>query len=166
MPTITRERLSEIQLPADIKLSDVELPKVDLSKVELPKVDLSKVELPKADDVGKAIAGAAAAVGLVKSRPRRWPYFVAGAIALATVGWVAMNWSKVRGWLDRAATRVTQRMDAIQGEDEWDETVAFTSAETRPIESSIDAVGPMGSTLDDYPDGLGIPSETVGSTRA
>ena len=156
MPTITKERLSEIQLPADIKLSDI----------VLPKVDLSKVELPKADDVSKAIVGAATAVGLVKTRPRRWPYIVAGAIALAAVGWAAMNWSKVRGWVDRMSARVNRRMDAVQGEDEWDETVAFTSAETRPIESSIDAVGPMGSTLDDYPAGLGVQSETVGSTRS
>jgi hypothetical protein len=166
MPTITKERISEIQLPSDFKLSDVELPKVDLSKVELPRLDLSKVELPKADDVNKALVGAAAAVGLVKSRPRRWPYLVGGAIALAAVGWVAMNWSKVRGWVDSVTARVNQRMEAVQGEDEWDETVAFTAAETKPIESSIDAVGPMGSTLDDYPNGLGVQSETVGSTRA
>jgi len=166
MPTITKERLSEIQLPADIKLSDIELPKVDLSKVELPKVDLSKVELPTSDDVGKAIAGAAAAVGLVKQRPRRWPYIVAGSIALGAVGWVAMNRSKIRDWWDRMSYRAAQRMDAIQGEDEWDETVAFTAAETKPIESSIDAVGPMGSTLDDYPAGLGVEAETVGSSRA
>jgi len=166
MPTITKERISEIQLPSDFKLTDVELPKVDLSKVELPRLDLSKVELPKADDVNKALVGAAAAVGLVKSRPRRWPYLVGGAIALAAVGWVAMNWSKVRGWVDSVTARVNQRMEAVQGEDEWDETVAFTAAETKPIESSIDAVGPMGSTLDEYPNGLGVQSETVGSTRA
>ena len=166
MPTITKERLSEIQLPADIKLSDIELPKVDLSKVELPRVDLSKVELPTTDDVGKALAGAAAAVGLVKQRPRRWPYIVGAAITLAAVGFVAMNWSKIRDWWDRARYRATQRMDAIQGEDEWDEAVAFTAAETRPLESSIDAVGPMGSTLDDYPPGLGVQPETVGSSRA
>ena len=119
MPTITKERISEIQLPSDFKLSDVELPKVDLSKVELPRLDLSKVELPKADDVNKALVGAAAAVGLVKSRPRRWPYLVGGAIALAAVGWVAMNWSKVRGWVDSVTARVNQRMEAVQGEDEW-----------------------------------------------
>jgi len=166
MPTITKERISEIQLPSDFKLTDVELPKVDLSKVELPRLDLSKVELPKADDVNKALVGAAAAVGLVKSRPRRWPYLVGGAIALAAFGWVAMNWSKVRGWVDSVTARVNQRMEAVQGEDEWDETVAFTAAETKPIESSIDAVGPMGSTLDEYPNGLGVQSETVGSTRA
>jgi hypothetical protein len=159
MSIFTKER------PTD-KLSGVEMPKVDLSKVELPKVDLSKVEMPKADDVSKAIVGAATAVGLVKSRPRRWPYLVAGAIALGTVAWVAMNWSKVRDWVDGAAARVTRRMEAVQGEDEWDETVAFTAAETKPIESSIDAVGPMGSTLDDYPNGLGVQSEPVGSTRA
>jgi hypothetical protein len=159
MPTFTKERATD-------KLSAVELPKVDLSKVELPKVDLSKVEFPNADDVGKAIVGAATAVGLVKSRPRRWPYLVAGAIALAVVGWVAMNWSKVRGWLDRASARINQRMDAVQGEDEWDETVAFTAAETKPLQTSLDAVGPVGATLDDYPDGLGVQPEKVGSTRS
>jgi hypothetical protein len=156
MPTITRERLSEIQLPIDRKLSDV----------ELPKVDLSKVELPKADDVSKALVGAAAAVGLVKQRPRRWPYVVAGAITIAAIGWVAMNWSTVRDWWDTTAARFNRRMEAVQGEDEWEKTVAFTAAETHPIESSIDAVGPMGSTLDDDPAGLGVESETVGSTRA
>jgi len=165
MPTITRERLSEIQLPADIRLSDVELPKVDLSKVELPKVDLSKVELPTADDVSKAIAGAAAAVGLVQQRPRRWPYVVAGAITLAGIGVVAMNWSKVRDWIDRMTARYSRRIDAVQGED-GDATVAFTAAETMPIEPSIDNVGPMGSTHDEYPAGLGVESEPVGSTRA
>jgi hypothetical protein len=156
MPTITRERLAEIQLPADIKLSDI----------ELPKVDLSKVELPTTDDVGKAIATAAAAVGLVKQRPRRWPYIVGAALAVAAVGWVAMNWSKIRDWWDRTRYRAAQRIEAIQGEDEWEETVAFTAAETRPLESSIDSVGPMGSTLDDYPPGLGVEPETVGSSRA
>ena len=166
MPTITRERLSEIQLPADIRLSDVELPKVDLSKVELPKVDLSKVELPTADDVSNAIAGAAAAVGLVQQRPRRWPYVVAGAITLAGIGVVAMNWSKVRDWIDRMTARYSRRIDAVQGEDDWDATVAFTAAETMPIEPSIDNVGPMGSTHDEYPAGLGVESEPVGSTRA
>jgi hypothetical protein len=166
MPTITKERLSDIQLATDKKLSDFELPKVDLSKVELPRVDLSKVELPTTDDVSKALVGAATAVGLVKQRPRRWPYIVGAAIGVATIGWVAMNWSKIRDWWERTSYRAAHRMDAIQGEDEWDETVAFTAAETKPLESSIDAVGPMGSTLDDYPAGLGVQSETVGSSRA
>ena len=161
MPTITKERLSDIQLPTDLRLSDVELPKIDLSKVDLPKV-----ELPKADDVSKALVGAAAAVGLVKPRPRRWPYVVAGAIAIAAIGWVAMNWSMIRDRWDAMTARFRQRMDDVQGEDEWDETVAFTAAETRPIETSIDAVGPMGTTPNDYPEGLGVQSETVGSTRA
>src|SRR5690349_19071520 len=101
MPTITKERLSEIQLPSDIKLSDLELPKVELRKVGLPKVDLSKVELPKANDVSKALAGAAVAVGLAKPRRRRWPYLVVAAIVLGAASWVAMNWSMVRDWWDR-----------------------------------------------------------------
>jgi hypothetical protein len=154
MPTITRERLAEIQLPNDMKLSDV----------EMPKVDLSKVELPTRDDVGKAIAGAAAAVGLVRPQRRRWPYVLAAGLAIAAVGWVAMNWSTIRDRLDRLTAKASERMNSMRDEETWDESVAFTASETKPIEPSLDAVGPS-TTLDDYPNGLGIESEKVGSAR-
>jgi hypothetical protein len=90
--------------------------------------------VPNADDVSKAIVGAATAVGLVKSRRAAGRTSSPARSPLPAVGWVAMNWSKVRGWLDRGAARINQRMDAVQGEDEWDETVAFTPP--RPSRSS------------------------------
>src|SRR5262245_55194340 len=116
MPTLLRDRRSD----TDVKLKDLELPKVDLSKidlskVELPKVDLSKVEIPKLerptpDEVGKAVAAAAATIGLAKTKPRRWPYFVAAGLAIAAAGWVAMNWSTIRARLDRFAAKMNTRM--------------------------------------------------------
>jgi len=172
MPTLIRDRRSD----TDVKLRDIELPKmdlskIDLSKVELPKVDLSKVELPKLerptpDDVGKAVAAAATTIGLAKARPRRWPYIVLGGLAIATAGWVAMNWSTIRARLDRFAAKMNQRMTNVQGEEAWDDAVAFTSAETHPMESSLDAVGPTDTTLDDYPAGLGVSREPIGSSRS
>src|SRR5262245_48214330 len=139
MPTLIRDRRSD----TDVKLKDLELPKMDLSKldlskVELPKVDLSKVEIPKLerptpDELGKAVAAAGTTIGLAKARPRRWPYLLAAGLAIATAGWVAMNWSTIRARLDRLRAKVSQRMNTVQGEEAWDDAVAFTSAETRPI---------------------------------
>lgn len=172
MPTLTRDRRSD----TDIKLKDIELPKVDLSKIDLSKFDLSKVELPKVDipklerptpdELGKAVAAAATTIGLAKAKPRRWPYLVVGAIAIAAAGWVAMNWSMIRDRLDRFATKVNQRMTATQGVEAWDDAVAFTAAETKPIEPSLDEVVSTGTTLDDYPSGLGITREPIGSSRS
>ena|SRR5689334_5756034 len=167
MLTMIRDRRSD----ADAKLKDVELPKfdlskIDLSKVELPKVDIPKLERPTPDELGKAVAAAATTIGLAKARPRRWPYLVAAGLALATAGWVAMNWSTVRARLDRLAAKVNQRMTTVQGGDAWDDAVAFTAAETKPIEPSLDEVVATGTTLDDYPAGLGISHEPVGSSRS
>jgi hypothetical protein len=172
MPTLTRDRRSD----TDIKLKDLDLPKIDLPKVELPKIDLSKVDLskveipkferPTPDELGKAVAAAATTVGLAKARPRRWPYLVAAALAIGTLGWVAMNWSTIRARLDGVAARINQRMTTAQGGESWDDAVAFTSAQTRPIESSLDAVEPTDTTLDDYPAGLGVTREPIGSSRS
>ena len=172
MPTLTRDRRSD----TDVKLKDFELPKMDLSKIdlsklELPKVDLSKVEMPKLerptpDELGKAVAAAATTIGLAKARPRRWPYLVVAGVAIAAAGWMAMNGSMIRARLDQVATKVNQRMTTVQGEETWDDAVAFTSAETHPLESSLDAVGPTDTTLGDYPNGLGISREPIGSSRS
>src|SRR5262245_47452857 len=177
MPTLLRDRRSD----TDVKLKDIELPKmdlskidlskIDLSKVEIPKVDLSKVEIPKLerptpDELGKAVAAAATTIGLAKAKPRRWPWFVAAGLAIATAGWVAMNWSTIRARLERYQARLNERMMSVQGEEAWDDAVAFTSAETKQIESSLDAVAPGDATLDDYPAGLGVSREPIGSSRS
>jgi hypothetical protein len=174
MPTLIRDRKSDIQLPeltrSDVKLKDVELPKfdlskVDLSKLELPKVEIPRLERPTPDEVGKAVAGVAATIGIAKARPRRWPYIVAAGLVVAAAGWVAMNWSTIRARFDRVAAKAGERMATVQGEDTWDDAVAFTAAETMPIEPSLDTAAPANPTLDDYPNGLGVHPETVGSTK-
>ena len=172
MPTLIRDRRSD----TDMKLKDLELPKMDLSKLdlsklELPKVDLSKVEIPKLerptpDELGKAVAAAATTIGLAKARPRRWPYLVAAGLVIATAGWVAMNWSMIRARLDRLAAKANERMTSVQGEEAWDDAVAFTAAETKPIDPSLDEVVATGTTLDDYPAGLGVSREPIGSSRS
>jgi hypothetical protein len=167
MPTLTRNRRSDTENKIrDMDLSKFDLSKVDLSKVELPKVDIPKFERPTPDEVGKAVAAAATTIGLARVRPRRWPYFVAAGLVIATVGWIAMNWTTIRARFDRIAAKANERMSTVQGEEAWDDAVAFTSAETKPIESSLDAVGPTNTTLDDYPAGLGVSREPIGSSRS
>jgi hypothetical protein len=167
MPTLTRNRRSDTENKLrDIELPKVDLSKIDLSKMELPKVDIPKLERPTPDEVGKAVAAAATPIGLARAKPRRWPYFVAAGLVIATAGWIAMNWSTIRARLDRLAAKANQRMTTVQGEEAWDDAVAFTSAETKSIESSLDAVTPTTTTLDDYPAGLGISREPIGSSRS
>jgi hypothetical protein len=168
-------RLSELHLP-EIKrdeiarsLSEIRLPDIDLTKLERPKVDLpdsvSKFEWPKIDlssvDVGKAIAGAAAAVNIGRrARRPRWPLAVGGLIVAGLVTWAIVTNDALRTRLANGVTALRERIATMRsGEDDLlemdqDETIAFTSAETAPLEAppyseatSVDATG--------YPDGLG-----------
>src|SRR5262245_51314278 len=112
MPTLIKgDRLPEIKLP-EIDRLKAELAEVDLSKLEMPKVDLSNVEVPKVD-VGKAIAGAAVAVGLAKPRRPRWPFVVVGGIAVAIAGWAVLNSEAVRERLGRARSWLDERVNAV-----------------------------------------------------
>jgi hypothetical protein len=172
VPTLTRDRRSDMQSQTptldriDSLIKDVELPKFDLPKFDLSKVEMPKFERPTPDDVGKAAAAAAATIGLAKARPRRWPYLVVAGAAIATAGWVAMNWSTIRARIDMLTAKAKQRMTAVQGEETWDDAVAFTAAETKAIEPSLDTVTPTSPTLDDYPNGLGTEREPIGSSRS
>ena len=158
MPTLTKsDRLPDIKLP-DFDRIKSELSDIDLTKVERPKVDLSDVEVPKMD-VGKALAGAAVAVGLSKPRRSRWPFVVVGGIAVAVAGWALLNADAIRERMGRVKGWINDRMTTTQAEDELDEAVAFTSAPTAPLDQpSIDSVaGPMGA---DYPEGLGATTDS------
>jgi hypothetical protein len=158
MPTLTTsDRLPDIKLPDFDRLKS-ELSDIDLTKLERPKV-LSDVEVPKMD-VGKALAGAAVAVGLSKPRRSRWPFVIVGGIAVAVVGWALLNADAIRERIGRAKGWIDDRMTTTQYEDELDDAVAFTSAPTAPLDQpSIDSVaGPMGS---DYPEGLGATSDPL-----
>lgn len=166
-------RLSDLHLPEvkrdDIMraLSEVRRPDVDLSKIERPKIDLpdsvSKFDWPKIDlssvDVGRAVAGAAAAahIGRRANRPR-WPLAVGGLIVAGLATWAILTNEMVRSRLAVAANSVRTRLESLRAADDELEVdrdpIAFDAAQTQPIEpapyadtASVDATG--------YPDGLG-----------
>ena len=167
-------RLPELHLP-EIKrddivraLSDIPRPDVDLSKIERPKIDLpdsvGKLRWPTIDlssvDIGKAVAGAAAAahIGRRTRRPR-WPLAVGGLIVAGLATWAILTNETVRSRLAGVASGVRERLDAMRSGDsdgldiETDEHRG-SAAETHPIEpppyadtTAVDATG--------YPEGLG-----------
>ena len=163
-------RLSELHLPeinrdeiarslSDIRLPDVDLPRIDLpravSKFEWPKIDLSSV------DVGKAMAGAAAAahIGRRPKRPR-WPLAVGGLIVACLAGLAMLSNEALRARLGSGTAAIRARISAVRSKRhdridiDGDDPIAFTAAETAPIEAApytdnatIEATG--------YPVGLG-----------
>jgi hypothetical protein len=165
-------RLSELHLPElkrnDIMraLSEIARPEIDLSKVERPRIDLpdSVSNLgPKVDrlsaDIGKAVAGAAAAVHIGRRAKRpRWPLAAGGLIVAGLAAWAILTNETVRARLTAIANAVRQRLASMRTDDgleiDRDDAVAFDAAETHPVEpapysdtAAVDATG--------YPDGLG-----------
>ncbi len=166
-------RLSELHLP-EIKrddivrsLSEIHLPDLDLSRLERPRIDLpeavSGFEWPKIDlssvDVGKAVAGAAAAahIGRRAHRPR-WPLAVGGLLVAGLAGWAILSNETLRAQLARWARAIRERISALRSsrpdrhEIDRDPPGARSAAETAPIQASpftdsttVDATGyPVG----------------------
>ena len=147
--SVKEVRLSELHLP-EIKrdeirrsLSEIRLPEA-VSKFEWPEIDLSSV------DVGKAMAGAAAAAHLGRrAQRRRWPLAVGGLIVAGVATWAIMSNEALRARLASAAGAIRERISAVRSnwydghEINRDDPIAFPAAETAPI-------GATG-----YPDGLG-----------
>ena len=144
----------------DLHLPEFERPSIDLKDMKLPKIDLSDIDMPKVD-VGKAVLGAATAVGLAKPRRARWPYLVVAGVAVAAAGWALMNAGAIRTRLSRAATWANEQVGAMRSGGEFEEPVAFTAAPTAPMAHPADtSLSPSATTdypspVSDYPDGLG-----------
>ena len=172
---VKESRLPELHLPEidrdDIarSLSEIRLPDVDLSKLERPKVVLPKAvsnfEWPRFDisaaDIRKALASVAVAAHL-RPRPRqsRWPFVVGGLFVAGVATWAVLSYEAHRARLANGANAVRDRIASMRSNDrdqleiDPDEAIAFTAAETAPIETPsysdatmIDATG--------YPEGLG-----------
>jgi hypothetical protein len=161
-------RLSELHLPElkreDIvrAISDIRGPDVDMSRLERSKNDLServsKLEWPSVD-VGKAMAGAAAAahIGRRARRPR-WPMAVGGLIVAGLAAWAILTNETIRAGINRAANGVRERIATMRSTDDGleidhDDPIAFEAAETAPMDSS-----PYSDTIVEatgYPEGLG-----------
>ena len=145
---------------SDLHLPEFERPNIDLKDMKLPKIDLSDIDMPKVD-VGKAVLGAATAVGLARPRRARWPYLVVAGVAVAAAGWALMNAGAIRTRLSRAATWANEQLGAMRSGGEFEEPVAFTAAPTAPMAHPADTSLSPSATTDypsagsDYPDGLG-----------
>ncbi len=180
MPMSTRQpHLPEIRLPEITRegiargLSDIHVP--DLSKIERPTMEMPDIDLSGIDfrrlDVGKAVAGAAAAVGLVRPRRPRWPFVVAAAIIAGLTAWALMHSTAVRERLDRAVRTARVRVDEIGETDGETNPVALTQAETAPIELGADAengTADVAGAFDaadavpnDSPEGLGVTTDQM-----
>ena len=97
---------------SELHLPEFERPSIDLKDMKLPKIDLSDIDMPKVD-VGKAVLGAATAVGLAKRRRARWPYLVVAGVAVAAAGWALMNAEAIRTRLGRAAELIADQRGLV-----------------------------------------------------
>lgn len=166
-------RMSELHLP-EINRNDImrslseRMPDIDLSKVVRPKFDLpdgvTKRDWPTFEmpsmDIGKAVAGAAAAAHIGRrSRRSRWPFAVGGLIVAGLATAAILSNETIRAKIAAGLEALRERISAMRstGYDELDidqdDPIAFDAAQTAPIETppfsegSTDASG--------YPSGLG-----------
>jgi hypothetical protein len=145
-----------LELPVqDVHLPELHLPELHLPELHVPQ-SVANFEWPTVDlssiDVGKAVAGAAAAVHIGRRRSRRrWPLAVGGLLAAGMAGWVVLGNEAARARIAGAVGAIRERIAAARwnrhGELEMDadDPIAFPAAETALIEA----------TEFDYPAGLG-----------
>lgn len=171
---VSEIRLPELHLP-EIKrddivrsLSAIRMPDIDMPKVSRPKVDLpSMPSIPNVDfskiDIGKAVAGAAAAVHIGRGARRpRWPFAIGTLVVVGLATWAIMSNQALRARLISAAAAVRERIATMTaGYDDrldvdMDDPIAFDAANTAPIDpgpysdASLTSAEPT-----PYPEGLG-----------
>jgi hypothetical protein len=149
---VKETRMPELHLP-DISRKDIMR---TLSEMRMPEVEMPDV------DLGKTVAGVAAAAHIGRRSPRRWPFAVGGLIVAGVATAVILSNETIRARITSGIDALRERFNAMRssGYDELeidrDDTVAFDAAQTAPIAD----VTPYseGSALDttaDYPAGLG-----------
>ena len=142
-----------------------------LQAIRLPDIDPPKLERPnvKLPEVGDAIADAAEAVGLRRSRRSPWPFALAG-LMVAGATWLLMKNQGLRARLvelTRAAREgITSWQRSAFGQASFAESepVAFTAAETKAIPA--DRWTESDHQTPDYPDGLGSDAPSRPEERA
>ena len=123
---------------------------------------MPEIEIPKID-VGKAVLGAATAVGLVQRRRSRWPFLLGAGVVIAVAAWAFMN-TAIRERLAGAASAATERVRAMRAGDQDQEPRAFPAAQTAPIDLPSNLSVPPSPTPD-YPEGFGAENETRSTTE-
>ena len=148
-------RMSELHLP-EISRSDIMR---SLSEIRMPDVDLSKVDLP---DIGKAVAGAAAAANIGRRSRSRWPFAVGGLILAGMATAAILSNETIRAKIAAGFDALRERVSTMRstGDDrldfDRDEPVAFDAAPTAPIgDTSPFSDDPTTDATADYPSGLG-----------
>ena len=122
-------------------------------------MDLSKVDLSKVD-VTRAVADAAIAVGLA-DRPRsRWPLALGAVLAASMAGIAIMNADRIGEAIREARRWIAGRVEAMTTRLMPHDPVAFTAADTMPIEPPAYGTE-VTSWPDAYPEGLGSSPESV-----
>ena len=150
LPEINR---NDIMRSLSERMPDVDLPKVDLPKVERPKFDMQ--------DIGKAVAGAAAAAGMGRRSRPRWPFVVGGVILAGLATAAIMSNESIRAKIAAGFDALRERVSAMRSTsyDDLDidqESIAFDAAPTAPItETSPYSEGSTADATADYPSGLG-----------
>jgi hypothetical protein len=161
---VKETRLSELHLPEisrkDImkSLSEMRMPDVDLPG-SVTKRDWPKFEMPDID-VGKAVAGAAAAAHIGRRSRSRWPFAVGGLIVAGLATAAILSNETIRAKIASGFDALRERYTAMRsgGYDELDidrdDPIAFDAAETAAItETSPYSEGSTETAP--YPSGLG-----------
>lgn len=168
--------------PARIKVPAVTLTSPDVGKLLAAAAAVARFVLPTPGR-GRWLAGPfgrrsrSPLARIVQPRPRRsrWPIAFGVIIVAAFGAWALLRRPEVRRRIDEAAHRARERFDELRARDsglevDADEPVAFTAAETAPIQAEGFASAPddggAGTTRSDYPAGLGANASDSDSIRA
>ena len=113
-------------------------------------------------DIGKAVAGAAAAAGIGRRSRPRWPFAVGGLILAGVATAAILSNETIRAKIAAGFEALRERVSTMRSTDydrldfDQDEPIAFDAAPTAPI--SDPSPFNEGSTADataEYPSGLG-----------
>jgi len=113
--------LTGIHLPdiTKIDVTRIELPKAAQDQIAKSRADIARIDIPKAVsemDLPKAVSGPLIAAGIVKPKPRRWPYLLVGLVVAGIVATFLAKQASSRMRLERASR---ERVDAIaEGEED------------------------------------------------
>jgi hypothetical protein len=170
------------ELPVkEVRMPELHLPEIDraeitrsLSEMHMPEFDLPKIDRPKMPDrmanvdLGKAVAGLVAMTPFRPKRSRpRWPVAVGGLIVAGVAAAVLSN-RAIRDRIARAFDALRARVTAMRRDDmlqiDADDPVAFTEAETAPIDPMPYADGTT-ADVTGYPDGLGADAHVNGAPK-
>jgi hypothetical protein len=172
------------ELPVkEVRMPELHLPEIDradisrsLSEMHMPDWDLSRIDRPKMPDrmakvdLGKAVAGVVAMTPFRPKRSRpRWPFAVGGLIVAGVATAAVLSNQALRDRIANAIEAVRARIAAMRQDDlleiDVDDPVAFTAADTAPIEDPLPYADGTTADVTGYPDGFGADANVNGAPK-